>query len=138
MPLLSAIDDFMLRSLSALPTVWQKLRFVSSLREEGSGYRHWGLEQKYGQKEAQEAIAEAHSALFNESASTPLSELWLAADQAARGEELETADYLRKLTAVKSTLPNDLHGVAPEHFSFVVTNLYRIARSRSASNRLAA
>jgi hypothetical protein len=138
MPLFSALEDFMQRSLSVLPTVWEKLQFVSELREDGTTYRHWGLAQKFGEDEAQAALAEAHTGLFNEVVSTKLAELWLAADQASHREELEMAEYLQKMRDSETALPGDLQGVAPEHFYFVVTNLHRVARSRSSSNRLAA
>ena len=136
MPLLSALEDFVQRSLGALPTLWEKLRFVSSLRE-GVQYRHWGMEQRFGEQAAQAAMAEAHSGVCNELASTKLAELWLAADQAARREDLGVSEYLHNLDPGK-TRPADLDGVAPEHFAFVVTSLYRVARSRSASSHLAA
>ena len=33
MPILSALEDFLQRSLAPLPTLWEKLRFVCDLRE---------------------------------------------------------------------------------------------------------
>lgn len=137
MPVLSAFEDFAQRSLSALPTLWEKLRFVSSLRDEHASYRHWGLEQKHGEKRAQAAIAESHSQLCGELASTRLAELWVAADQAARRETLEVSELLNCIDE-KNTIPADLRGVAPEHFRFVVRNLTRVAHSRSSSSHLAA
>jgi hypothetical protein len=137
MALFSALEDFLQRSLAPLPTLWEKLRFVSDLQA-GGRYRHWGMEQKFGENSAQRAIAEAHSGLCNEMASTKLAELWLAADQAAHRQDQEVAQYLQGLMHFGQVRPNDLQGVAPEHFDFVVTNLYRVARSRSTPNRLAA
>ncbi len=137
MPLLSALEDFLQRSLGGLPTLWEKLRFVSELRE-GAHYRHWGMEQKFGEKMAQAAIAEAHSGLCNEMASTKLAELWLTADQAAHREELQVADFLNGMMSSAGSRPADTQGVAPEHFEFILTNLYRVAHSRSTSNHLAA
>jgi hypothetical protein len=138
MPLFSALEDFMQRSLSALPTLWEKLQFVGDLREDGSGYRHWGLEQRFGEKAARAALTEAHNGLFNEVVSTRLAELWLAADQAAHREQLEVAEYLQKMRDSETALPLDAQGVAPEHFAFVVTNLCRVAHSRSTPSRQAA
>lgn len=137
MALLTALEDFVQRSLSALPTVWEKLRFVSDLRSD-SGYQHWGLEQKYGEKSARAAMAAAHSELFSEVASVPLAELWLAADQAAHREDVEVDDLLQRFVTSAATRPEDMQGVAREHFDFVVTNLSRVARFRSTTSRLAA
>lgn len=137
MALLSALEDFVQRTLAPLPTLWEKLRFVGELRE-GSGYRHWGMEQKFGETVAQSAITEAHSGLCEEMASTRLSELWVAATQASRREEKDVANYLQHVMSAPEVRPEDLQGVAPEHFDFVVTNLYRVARSRSTPSHLAA
>jgi hypothetical protein len=136
MALFSALEDFLQRSLAPLPTLWEKLRFVGDLREDGR-YRHWGMEERFGEESAHAAISEAHTDLCNEMVSTKLSELWLAADQAAYREERAVAEYLKNLEDAKLR-PADLQGVAPEHFDFVVTNLYRVARSRSTSSRSAA
>lgn len=132
MPLLSALEDLLQRSVSALPTVWEKLRFLGELRRDGAEYQHWGLEQKYGKDAAQAAMAEVHAGLFNEMVSSKLSELWLAANQAAYREQVDVVEYLRKLQVSEGALPEDLQGIVPEHYNFVVTNLSRVARSRSA------
>ncbi len=137
MPLLSALEDLLQRSLSTLPSVWEKLRFVSELRT-GPEYQHWGLEQKFGKKAAQAAMTEAHAGLFNEMVSTKLAELWLAADQAAQRDRMEVADYLRTIPTTEESLPGELQGVPPEHLRFVVTNLSRVAHSRSTPSRLVA
>lgn len=136
MPLLSALEDFVQRSLAPLPTLWEKLRFVGDLRHDGARYQHWGMEQKFGETQSQQAIAEAHQDLVEELASTKLAELWLSADQAARREELDVAAFLENLREEKA--PADAKGVAPEHYNFVVANLSRVARSRSAPSRLSA
>jgi hypothetical protein len=136
MPLLSALEDFLQRSLAPLPTLWEKLRFVCDLRDHRDRYQHWGMEQKFGAKEAQAAIAESHRELVEELTSTKLAELWLAADQAARREEVEVAAFLKCLN--EEALPPELPGVAPEHYNFVIANLSRVAHSRSATSRLAA
>ena len=60
MTLLSAYEDFSARTLNALRSAWEKLRYVSSLRENGR-YRHWGMERTYGEVDAQAAILQAHN-----------------------------------------------------------------------------
>ena len=136
MPLLSALEDFLQRSLAPLPTAWEKLYFLRSLRE-GSAYRHWGLEEKYGVKPAQSAIAQAHTSLCEELASTRLAELWLSAGQAAQRENQEVSQFLEGLNS-EEILPGNSAGVPPEHVRFITANLYRVARFRSSASRAAA
>jgi hypothetical protein len=138
MALLSALDDFVQRSLSTFPSVWEKLFFVSTLREGESGYRHWGLEQKFGAADAMAAISKTHANLAEELGSTPLAELWLEARHAASREDCSAVEYLNKVTEFDAARPADPQGVVPEHLDYVVTNLSRVARFHSASNRLAA
>jgi hypothetical protein len=138
MPLLSALEDFIQRSLSALPSTWERLVFVSELREGQANYRHWGLEQKFGEVNARGAIAEAHSNLIEEMTSARLSELWTEARQAAESKACIPSEYLNGLVKSEDAVPQDLKGVPPEHFAFVVTNLYRVARFHSAPSHLAA
>lgn len=137
MPLLSALEDFVQRSLDTLPSVWEKLRFVRSLRADDASYRHWGLEEKYGAHEAHAAIAEAHSSLAEELASTPLSDLWLGVEQGASREQIELSVLLHDLET-PLTIPADLRGVVPEHLQLIVRNLSRIARHQLRSSQLAA
>ncbi|HEY3927471.1 MAG TPA: hypothetical protein VGL89_03765 [Candidatus Koribacter sp.] len=136
MPLLSALEDLLQRSLAPLPTIWEKLHFIRSTRE-GSAYRHWGLEGKFGEKSAQSAIAEAQGSLCDELASTRLAELWLSAGQAALREDQAVSEFLKGLNS-EEVLPDKSCGVPAEHVRFVTANLYRVARFRSSSSRVAA
>ena len=138
MPLLSAFEDLVQRSLSALPGVWEKVHFLGKLRGENGEYQHWGLEQKYGKEAAQSALAEAHAELVEAMGSTRLAELWHSANQAAYREQVDVEEYLKKVSVPEGELPKDLRGMAPEHYGFVMTNLSRVARFRSSPSRSAA
>ena len=138
MPLLSALEDLVQRSLAALPGVWEKVHFLDELRGENGGYQHWGLEQKYGAEAAQAAMTEAHADLVEELGSTRLAELWLSANQAAYREQVDVEEYLKKVRNSGDGVPKDLRGMMPEHYRYVMTNLSRVARFRSSPTQTAA
>lgn len=133
MPLLSAFEDFVGRSLSALSSVWERLRFVGELRDEEGEYRHYGMEELFGEQEAKTAIATAHSMLYEELASTPLRELWHSASL----NPSEIAGTLEFATPSKRTF-RDFHGVPVEHVQLVTKTLIRVAQARDRSSRAAA
>ena len=135
MPLLSAFDDFVRRSLSVLPNLWERLRFVGELRDKVGEYRHCGMEEFFGQQEARTAIAAAHSMLYEELASTPLEELWRTADTCLKRTEI--VGVLEFVTPCKGKF-RDVHGVPAEHVQLVTKNLIRVAQSQNQSSRATA
>jgi hypothetical protein len=64
MPFLSAHQDFMQRTLSALGNVWKQLLFTGSLQTDAGQYHHWGLEHDHGVEASCAAIKEAHRDLI--------------------------------------------------------------------------
>lgn len=58
--ILKAAEDFKKRTLSALPTLLEKLAYICSLQSATGGYSHWGFSRVYGNRPTQEAIYAAH------------------------------------------------------------------------------
>lgn len=58
--ILKAAEDFKKRTLSALPTLLEKLAYICSLQTGSGGYLHWGFSRAYGNRPTQEAIYAAH------------------------------------------------------------------------------
>lgn len=58
--MLKAAEDFKKRTLSALPTLLEKLAYICSLQTGSGGYMHWGFARAYGNRPTQEAIYAAH------------------------------------------------------------------------------
>src|SRR2546430_17730760 len=58
--MLKAAEDFKKRTLSALPTLLEKLAYICSLQTGSGGYLHWGFSRAYGNRPTQEAIYAAH------------------------------------------------------------------------------
>ena len=69
-----AAENFKTRTLSALPTLLERLAYVCSLQLPEGGYRHWGLSRTYGMKPAQEAIQISHAELAAQLVHSPLQE----------------------------------------------------------------
>ena len=58
--MLKAAEDFKKRTLSALPTLLEKLAYICSLQTGSGGYMHWGFARAYGNRPTQDAIYAAH------------------------------------------------------------------------------
>ena len=74
MSLITATTDF-LRTLTAVPGNWGKLRYLAGLRKRDGEYHHWGLERTHGATAALGAIDEAHQSVMTEVLRSPLREL---------------------------------------------------------------
>jgi hypothetical protein len=137
MPLLSAFDDLVGRTLSVFPGLLAKLDYLSSLRHSETGlYSHWGLARVHGEKAAQQAMAQAHSRLISEILHTPLWKLMedAANSGASQGEDAE--EYLEDLRERSSILlPEELGSGSSRHFSSVLHALSALAQSQTRANR---
>src|SRR5215472_1671127 len=56
-------EDFKKRTLSALPTLLEKLAYISSLQSGDGRYIHWGLSRSFGDYKAQKGISAIHAEL---------------------------------------------------------------------------
>lgn len=101
--LLNVIEDFKKYTLRSLPTVVEKLAYVSSLQSEEGCYVHWGLSRIFGDHRAQKAIRAAHSELALETARTPIralcQEYRTAAEHTQHPELLEPEAFTLKAPA---------------------------------------
>jgi len=58
--MLKAAEDFKMRTLSALPTLLEKLAYICSLQTGNGSYLHWGFARAYGNRPTQDAIYASH------------------------------------------------------------------------------
>lgn len=129
MPSRSAFADFMSTTLAAVPDRWNKLLYVSGLRDSEGRYCHWGLAKMHGEKAVQQALASAHRAVFLEVLRTPLPELFRDACQSALNRQQETQAYMEELCRRGADLlPADLGGGSQAHFNSVLRALSSLAR----------
>jgi hypothetical protein len=63
----SAAGDLWKHTLSQIPTVYGRLSYLASLRDQNSGiYRHHGLAAMFGREESSRALRESHEQVFRE------------------------------------------------------------------------
>src|SRR5258708_35383351 len=74
--LLKASEDFKQRTLSALPTLLEKLAYICAIQTNEGGYEHWGLSRVFGEVAAQKAILAAHAETAVDLARTPLRDIY--------------------------------------------------------------
>ena len=133
MRLNSAFEDFTNTTLRAVSGTLAKLDYLSSLRE-GASYVHWGLATVYGEKAAQEALAQAHHFIFSELLRTPLRELLDDLEACSTRVGLTPAAYLDKLRDCKEELVPGHPGCGSEqHFNSVLYALSNLQKTRRAA-----
>lgn len=81
-----AAENFKQRTLSAVPTLLERLAYICSLQMADGQYRHWGLTRTYGARPAQEAIRAAHSELAIAVVQSPVREIYREFQEAIRRE----------------------------------------------------
>ena len=82
-----ATESFKQRTLSALPTLLERLAYICSLQMPDGQYRHWGLTRAYGQRSAQEAIRAAHEEIATEMLESPVREIYKEYQEAIGREQ---------------------------------------------------
>lgn len=74
--MLKAAEDFKKRTLSALPTMLEKLAYICSLQTGSGGYMHWGFARAYGNRPTQDAIYAAHLETAQALSQVPVREIY--------------------------------------------------------------
>ena len=131
MRLTSALEDFMTRTLAAIPGALRRLEYCSKHRDEKGQYQHWGLHKVFGELQAQRAMAEGHQQMFLETLRTPLAAM--LEDAANAGLTLAQLQGLRARS--NDLMPTDLGGGSALHFRTVLDALGALARAANAENR---
>jgi hypothetical protein len=124
MVLLSAFEDFVVRTLGALSGPWSRLVYLGTLRHHGQ-YQHWGLSRAYGDAAAAAAISEAHTQICLEVLRTPVRKLVgeLATASNPMGPAAGWRDQLDALT------PLNLGGGSRRHLQSVLLALSLLPHS---------
>ena len=134
MTLKSALDDVLDVTLTAVSGIVGKLEYLSGLRETSRSYSHWGLARVYGEGAAQQALAEAHSALFRTTLRTSLRTLRDDVEVSSRAKQKPAEEYIKDLRGRwPSLLPTDLRGGSARHFSSVLHALSSLASNQTKS-----
>jgi hypothetical protein len=115
-------EDFLVNTLSKLPCLWARLRYVVQLRGPSREHSHWGLEQIYGPDATQEILADAHQALFTRALITPLRQL-------ARDSAPDDFSTLRAMCPVLT--PEGASHASMLHFDLVLDYLTTLTARES-------
>ena len=138
MPLLSALDDILVNTLTVIPGLLGRLEYLSGLRS-GNGYGHWGLSRVHGERAAQQALTDAHELVLSEVLRTPLRRLVEDVETACVGSDRLPSAYLQELYRRYSTLlPQEVGGGSTRHFSSVLHALSALAAVPQHATRPAA
>ena len=129
-----AAANFKARTLSALPTLLERLAYVSSLQLEDGGYRHWGLSRTYGMKPAQEAIHLSHAELAVELVHAPLQELY---EEYKRAIGREDGPSVLRAESFVLNAPVSDDGLLDAHLRLLEDSVKALARQERTTPRVA-
>ena len=136
MTFFSVDDDFVFRTLAAIPGRVARLLYLAGLRNSAGQYEHWGLARTHGELPAQKAIAKAHTDAFLSVLRTPVAKL--AADYQdflVENQEQGPANLLQNAVEL---VPQDLGGGGSKHFNLIVGVLCSLAKLHRRDKRRAA
>lgn len=123
MTLLSAQEDFVVRTLGALQGCWARLIYAAQLRDENGRYSHWGLDRTYGGDKAQATIQQAHKDVFRKVLRQPIKEL-----------AHESVDSASAVAIGEKLIPQGAGRAAELHFNAV---LFALVQLHNAKHRVA-
>jgi hypothetical protein len=125
MTLLSAHEDFVLRTLGSLQGCWARLVYTAQLREPNGTYSHWGFDRIYGEEKAQATIQQAHREVFRTILRQRVEELASEGAAATAGRTIKTDVDL---------VPQGVSRAAQLHFNAV---FFALVQLHNAKHRVA-
>ena len=135
MVFLSALQDFVGRTLGSLSGPLSKLAYIGRLRR-GGDYEHWGLARAHGASAASAAISEAHTQIWLEVLRTPLASL--SEEMQSLPDGNTAADAVAELKAQsKNLIPPDTAGGGQRHFNSILLALSLLSLAKKDSSRRA-
>jgi hypothetical protein len=126
----SALEDFEGSTLSSVPGLLGKLRYVTLLHKGSGCYSHWGLEKVYGSGRAEKAIRASHGALLARILRTPLRDLADDLKWSARCAEVTDVEFLSGLRVQENALPPESLQASEKHFRSVLQTLFALAQNK--------
>ena len=135
MNLLTAKDDFQLRTLAALNGAIPRLHYVAALRDAEGRYRHWGLARTYGEETAHDTVQQAHRGAFAEVLRTPVRKLYgeIVRWDVAGVTGLEKL-LVELLHSPSRLLPEPAPAAGVSHLNSVLVSLLALVRARRAGS----
>jgi hypothetical protein len=127
-------EDFKRNTLKVLPTLLEKVAYISSLQGEDGRYMHWGLSRIFGDLKAQQGIGSVHSDLAMQLIRIPVRNLY--GDYAKAAEE---GKHPQLLDAEHFSLRAPANGdeLLSAHLQLVRDSLVAVAAQESTSQQAA-
>ncbi len=132
--ILNATDDFKKRTLSALPTLLEKLAYICSLQTDSGDYTHWGMNRTFGRESACQAIQSAHSEMACALISVPIQSIY---DQfLVAAEKPENSQLLNPESFVLKSPSND-DELLSAHLRLIQNSVASLALQEESVRRVA-
>jgi hypothetical protein len=127
----SALEDFEGSTLSAVPGLLGKLRYVARLHDRNGAYSHWGLEKVYGNGTADKAIRASHGALVARILRTPLRDLAEDLRRSASCAQITDFEFLSFLaTPLGNAVPAQSLQATEKHLRSVLQTLSALVQNK--------
>lgn len=132
--LFTVAEDFARYTLNALPTLLEKLAYISSLQDGDGHYKHWGLSRVFGDHKAQKGIASVHSDLAMNLIRVPIRRIYKEYSTATqRTEHPELLDP--GMLALKA--PSNGDELLSVHLQLIRGSLVAVAGHEASTHRVA-
>jgi hypothetical protein len=132
--ILDAKDDFKRRTLSALPTLLEKLAYICSLQTEGGEYLHWGMNRVFGRESASQAIQAVHDETACALISVPVKNIY---DQFLAAVERPESSQLLDLESFLLKSPSNDDELLSAHLRLIQDSIASLAHEQEAVHRVA-
>ncbi|HWG41026.1 MAG TPA: hypothetical protein VN658_10790 [Candidatus Acidoferrales bacterium] len=130
-----AAEDFKKRTLSALPSLLEKVAYICSLQTGSGGYMHWGFTRAYGNRPTQDAIYAAHMETALALSHTPVREIFQEYQEAV-ARSGTVADILNPDSFIlKAPLNGD--AILSAHLNLLQASVVALARQERTTHQVA-
>ena len=132
MRLKSALEDFAVTTLAAVPGSLGRFSYVGELHDGNGTYGHWGLSKVYGDDAAQRAMRSSHRSLLSEVLRKPLVELLKDVETSCANACRSETEFLNSLS---DSPPKPLSPASRAHLKTMLAALSALVENRSSANR---
>jgi hypothetical protein len=132
--ILNATEDFKKRTLSALPTLLEKLAYICSLQTSDGDYTHWGMSRMFGPQSTYEAIQSAHTETAGALIGVPIQRIYGEFLQAM--ERPNSSELLKPESFVLKSPTSD-DELLSAHLRLIQNSVVSLAREEDSTRQVA-
>jgi hypothetical protein len=130
-----AAEDFKKRTLSALPSLLEKVAYICSLQTGSGGYMHWGFARAYGNRPTQDAIYAAHMETALALSHAPVREIYQEYQEAITRSGSATDILNPDSFVLKAPVNGD--AILSAHLRLLQDSVVALARQESTTHQVA-